>query len=458
MADVYGDMSLSSGSNDGSDWDNAYQAASVALNGTNTVSGDRLFIKGAESISTTVTLVGGAIGNPIIVLGCKSATTATPPATSDLIPGWRTGEARTAANRAHEDADRPILTVTGSGNDIILTDHFYIYAMGFVPADDLIFDGQDTNEGGSLTLEECAFNPDDEIRCSGHDPEVALLNCKYTLTSVTDGLGGSRSVWNFRGLEMAGGVAANNLFLFAGNGEFDGCDLSDADHTLVNVDLLYPRPIKFLNCKLHADTAIVTGTTVTPFEVSVIQSDSTTGKSSGTIIAVEIISDAGTIVQEATRKRDNGANDGSTDWSLAFQPAINFTRDQYRPLRGPPMAMEIVGDGTAQTVTVFIANNGGADYNDDDVWLEVSYPSELGTAQRDNQTTQMDLLGTPSPSAGGLKDDTGSTWGTGADNHQKLEASISPDYTGYIECRVMFAKHFGASPEILYVDPLPVVS
>ena len=452
MPDVYVD-SLAGGTDDGSNWTNAYPLIATALNGSNAVSGDRVFVKNDETVTSTVTLVGGAVGNPIIVLGCKSATSATPPATDDLIPGWRTGETRTAANRAHEDADRPILTITGAGNDIIFQDHFYIYAMGFVPEDDFIFEGQ-ASTGLRVTFEECAINPGGDLRAQGQSPTIEFINCKWTLTAAADRLNGTNSTWVLRGLEMAGSTAADNLFLYASMAEFDSCDLSDAAHTLVGVDLLYNRPITFSNCQLNGSTAIVTGTTNVPFEVTVIQSDSTTSKSSGTIIAVDIISDAGTIVEEPTRFRTSGANDGSTDWSLAFQPAIDLTRDQYKALRGPPMATKIVGDGTAKTVTVFIANDGSADYNDDDVWLEVGYPSEGGTAQRDNETTQMDLMATPSV----ITDDAGSTWGTGADNHQKLEASISPDYTGYIECRVMFAKHFGASPEILYVDPLPVVT
>ena len=118
------------------------------------------------------------------------------------------------------------------------------------------------------------------------------------------------------------------------------------------------------------------------------------------------------------------------------------------------MAFKITGDGTAQTVSVSIANSGAADYNDDDVWLEIEYPSETGVTQWDSQTSQMALRATPAA----VTDDTTSTWGSGGNNPQTLSVSISPDYVGRARCRVMFAKHFGSSPETLYVDPLPVVS
>jgi hypothetical protein len=135
-------------------------------------------------------------------------------------------------------------------------------------------------------------------------------------------------------------------------------------------------------------------------------------------------------------------------------PLAGDTQDQYYGLKGPWMAFKITGDGTAQTVSVPIANSGAADYNDDDVWLEVMYPSEGGTAQYANQTSQMDLLGTPAA----VTDDVTSTWGTGGNNPQTLSVSISPDYVGRAYCRVVFAKNFSSSPETLYVDPLPVVS
>jgi hypothetical protein len=109
----------------------------------------------------------------------------------------------------------------------------------------------------------------------------------------------------------------------------------------------------------------------------------------------------------------------------------------------------IEGDGTAKTLTVHIANSGAGDYQDDEVWLEVFSPSDVGDAMHTFTTNQLDLLGTPS----NVTDDTDSVWGAGASNPQKLEVSISPDYEGPIAARVHFAKNFTASPETLYVDP-----
>jgi hypothetical protein len=200
---------------------------------------------------------------------------------------------------------------------------------------------------------------------------------------------------------------------------------------------------------------LVTGSIVGDFRTEFYGTVNVTGKSSGSIQNIDIITSRGNITEETTAVRTGGANDGGTGaWALAFTPGVNGTRDQYLGLEGPDMTFKVTA-GVSRTVTVYIANSGASDYFDDDVWLEVFYPSGSGTAQFDNETTQMNLLGTPSKT-GKLFDDTESTWGTGGNNAQKLVATISPDYIGRAYCRVVFAKNFASSPETLYVDPLPV--
>ena len=69
--------------------------------------------------------------------------------------------------------------------------------------------------------------------------------------------------------------------------------------------------------------------------------------------------------------------------------------------------MWLEGDGTAKTLTVFVSNsNGVQEWSDDEVWVEVSYPSESGGARHTRRTTQPHLLATPSL----LTDDAASDW------------------------------------------------
>ena len=77
----------------------------------------------------------------------------------------------------------------------------------------------------------------------------------------------------------------------------------------------------------------------------------------------------------------------------------------------------------------------------------------IGVAQLQNETSQMNLLATPSV----IDDDAVSDWSTGAGgkNAQKLSVDVSPDYTGMVRCRVVVAT--GATSAV-YVDTRPVVT
>ncbi len=460
MAEVYVDMNLATGSNNGTDWANAYQSLVTALNGSNAVSGDNVWVQGSETAGTAQTLNGGTtVGHPVKVCGVKSGTTAEPPATSDLIPGWRTGEARTEANLAYNDGALPLFEVSSGGDDLGLEGQFFIYAMQLESGDDIT--GSGAGSQSHVVLEECVLNMDKITPGTSNAFAYHMItkNCHVKQKIVEELITAldNSEFWMIGGkyTNETGANTAGMVKTDMHRTRFIGVDFSDAAHTLMKVVVsLGSIDLVFQNCLLNASTAILSGTrSLTNFAIELFSSANVTGKSSGTIQNIDILSDAGDIVEETTAVRTGGADDGGGLWSLAFTPVINGTRDQYYGLVGPWMAVDVEGDGTSQTVTVNIANSGGADYNDDDVYLEVFYPSEGGTAQYDNQTTQMDLQATPSA----VTDDTGSTWGTGGDNHQKLEASIAPDYEGVVYCRVVFTKNFGSSPETLYVDPLPEV-
>jgi hypothetical protein len=455
MADVYVDMSLGTGLNDGTSWANAYQA----LSSLSSSAGDDIWVKGTESVAAPTSVAfGGTINNPTKVHGCKSATTNEPPVQSDLIPGWRTGEARTEANKAYNDGDAPKLTITGAGNDLTLTEGYHhVYGINFEITADIFI----SNDRHSV-YEECQFDVDENIAPSDSANTslgVVFLNCEFAGAAATVFQGGRITTFTCIGCRTnkAGATTLLSAAALSGSISFIGCDFSDQAHTLISLsvyDTSPPSGVTFQNCQLHASTAIQSGSWIGANRVEIHQCANVTGKSSGTILNTDILSYAGDIVEETTAVRTGGASDGSSSWSLAFTPGVNETRDGVLGIIGPWMAFKVSGDGTAKTVSVPIANSGASDYNNDDVWLEVMYPSEGGTAQYDNQTSQMDLLGTPTA----ITDDTGSTWGTGANNHQTLSVSISPDYVGRAYCRVVLAKNFPSSPDTLYVDPLPVVS
>ena len=445
MADVYGDLDLGTGLNDGTTWDNAFQTIQVFFPGV--TAGDIGYLKGSQATApaaTTTFSVGGTIGNPSIILGVKSATTNEPPVNSDLIPGWRTGESRTEANRAYNDADSPIFDFTDTST-IRMGGSFYMYGVRIATAGDQnwLFGSADTE-----FFEECQFTlgtGKDLTYGSTSFPSAAAghKNCEW----VPEGTNCQLEIFSSTHHEDIGLLISANLIGFlgrnSGTANFYGGDFSavtgsiDANEHNFNI----------MNTELHADLTISAPGNI-QFH-SRMQSDNTSAKSSGSIQQLELLSFSGDLDIETTAVRTGGADDGAAGGhSWAMTPNVDKTRDQYQPMISP-WIIGWNGSSGSQTLTVNISNSGAADYNDDDVWMETLYPSELGTAAHTFNTNQMDLLATPAV----VTDDTDSTWGTGGNNPQKLQITIAPDFEGPIMVRVCFAKHFGSSPETLFVDP-----
>jgi len=154
--------------------------------------------------------------------------------------------------------------------------------------------------------------------------------------------------------------------------------------------------------------------------------------------------------------RSGGADDGGSGaFAMEMLPAVTTTLDGFLCLESPVFRGWIAAG--SQTVTVYVANSGSGDYQNDEAWAEVVYPSEsTSAAVPATKTSRMNVIGTPA----NLTDDTSSDWGTGAGgrNAQKIEIAVAPAYEGPIEVKVCFAKRFSSSPETLYVDPQVYVS
>lgn len=467
MADIFCDQAhTNNGDGDGwADQTGAGGAKNSLLNaGAASAAGDIIYVRnnsGTISAATIVLFPSVDSRNPVIVLGVKAATTNTPPTSSDLIPGTRTGDASPAYDQTGGNA-APILT-TGSTFDLTVGGYAYIYGIKFQGGDDLILNNGDTN----LVFEECLLeitgsDSNDNILVGGISANLTsfqkFINCNFKFginTTQSVIFAGQRSgVLEFIGGKYTAATSAATTFVSFNQGgtmTFTGMDLS-AIATRVVSGTGDGSIFLFKNCLIPS--SVHTGTSSdAQYRIEFHNCSTTTGKSSGSLQNLDIITEAGDIVEETTAVRTGGADDGEAGLhSMAMTPEVNGTRDQYYSLIGPWMAFWVTNSDTA--VDVFIANSGAADYNDDDVWLEVMDVSNGGTAQHTHLTTQMDLLATPSA----ITDDTGSTWGTGGNNHQKLSVTISPDFSGWSYCRVHFAKNFGSSPETLYVDPNPVTS
>lgn len=471
MATVYVDLDLGTGSNDGTSWANAYQSFGTMVAAVS--AGDVVYVQGDETGlgSTTYAFPNADYNNPVIVLGCKSGTSAEPPTQSDLVPGRRTGDPSRAWEQTAGNAAPSVNCDTGSGIDLTINGSFYIYGVKFYTKRAMFLNDTDA----FAVCEECVIGFSQSEYASlgslrvgnsgdnGH--RQVFKNCEIGGPTENNGIIGYNGgmidfigcVWAANTSSPSSEILSGAAYCAGGVYRFVACDFSTIQaHIIAPLNAIGGRDIQFWNCRFHASSALTSGVPDANIPVKFHNCSTATGKGAGqSFLEFEQQDINGSIVVETTIVRASGADDGgSGGYSLAFTGTSGDTIPNYHGLAGPWMAFKVAGDGaTSKTVSVYINNDSGFDLNNDDVWLEVMYPSEAGTANFDFATTQMGLLATPSA----VTDDASSDWG-GSDpgNGQVLQASgLVPDYTGVAYCRIVVAT---GTTDTVYADPKPVVS
>ncbi|RKZ99889.1 MAG: hypothetical protein DRQ42_06795, partial [Gammaproteobacteria bacterium] len=163
----------------------------------------------------------------------------------------------------------------------------------------------------------------------------------------------------------------------------------------------------------------------------------------------------GTIDSEATIVRTGGADDGASGaFSYAMTPKADGTLEgSCAALKSPWLTTWV--EGGSQTLTIYICNDtASTDYLEDEVWVEFYTPDSGDTAQHDLTFDPTDHI---LESATTITDDTGSTWGAGGNNHQKLSVTVTTGFEGFAYARLHLAKR-QATPDTLYLDPVIVVT
>ena len=212
------------------------------------------------------------------------------------------------------------------------------------------------------------------------------------------------------------------------------------------------QPARILNCKMPASYTLLDSRPVTPRGmVEVIGSDNTTSIANDSSIQDYTKEDMyGTVDLEVTNVRTGAADDGAAGvFCYAMTPGVNLTKESVGALTSPLLSRWVPG-GSSITCTIFIANDGGVDYNEDDVWCEWITPDDGDTAQHDVSHTPD--LGRLLDNSIAVTDDAVSSWVTAA-NAQKFVKTFTPGYEGWVQARVHFAKRFAATPDTLYLDP-----
>jgi hypothetical protein len=469
MAYRHVDLTLASGANDGTSWADAYQGVAGLATAGGTA-GDIVFVKNSGTAAGTYTLVGPTTAagyvNPTQYYAVLAATTneGVNVVTADLVPGIATAGAGTTP--AYDHADSPLIQ-TNSPNDITFTGSVYAYGLDIQSGDWIA-----PTSNYAVTLEEC------RVACSGVNNTAYLgaignvdeIQCFTLINSKLDNGGTSSSKITLRGhprVRIQGGVIDSNHTTavmtfeeFSGSCQIIGADLSiGGETTIIDVGNGDGGHVTLHRCKYPASHVLVGGTTPNRFKVESWGSEDSTGLTTGgSEQAMEIRTAEGAVDIETTAVRTGGADDGAAGaFSWALTPNASATVDGVQPLYSPDMRIVVEGDGTSKTVTVYVANDGAGspDNNktNNEVWLELFYPSATGISMHDRETTKMLLLGSPDA----VTIDAVSTWAAPAASPQKLTQAISPDYTGIVLARVAYS-HRNATPDTLYVDPVPEIA
>ena len=239
--------------------------------------------------------------------------------------------------------------------------------------------------------------------------------------------------------------------------EFISCDLSTIPSGGLILSGNVLCKVKVINCKMPS-TAYSLGTAFPNNEgyVEIIQSNSVSSVAIGDSIQDYAYEDAfGSIDADFVAIRTGGADDGASGaFAYAMTPKADATLEgSNATLRSLWMSVWLAGG--ANTLTVYIANDGAVDYLEDEAWVEFYTPDAGDTAQHDQAFDPADERLLDSTTT--ITDDAVSVWGGTAANGQKFSATVTTGFEGFAYARLHVAKR-QATPDTVFLDPVIVVT
>ena len=225
---------------------------------------------------------------------------------------------------------------------------------------------------------------------------------------------------------------------------FDAVDFSALVlKTLITNNMASPASISLNNCRYASSMNVADRST--GFGGPEIYGNCS--DSAATNYRMEKYSCSGNQTTETTIIRSGGASDGTTPVSWKFVTTSNAP--WYAPMEAIPITVWNDITGVDLTVTVYGIVTSATIPNNDEVWIDVSYLSNVSYPLASYvTTTKADILATGSA----LSSDS-STWG-GSTTKFKMTATIHPEQKGYVTIYVKLAK----PNTTYYIDPLVTIT
>ena len=442
MAFFYMDTDAGSDASAGTSW----ATAKLTFEGLLAVmsAGDVAFVQGTtdDTAASARTFTSpGTLSNPCVIINVKDGTTneGTSVATTDMVvrgtdtltPISTTGGNMSFAGAAQvhgcDFSSSAWIQYAAAGNVWEYHQSKYSYSV-------LV-----NINGGKLTLVNC------EIETLGTSAQFATRN---TNSPPYD-------------LEIYGGVftfTANPTVLFHPTLSYSGAlmqgvDLSGLDSATELHGAAQQGLLTYRNCEFPATyTRFVSTPTSNHVRLEMIGCSDDSSVSNTSSIPDYVSEDLyGTVEAEFTKVRTGGATDGAAGaFSYKMTATANGVLESSNANLASPWLSVWVDGGSSITLTVYIANDGAGDLNEDEVWTEFYTPDAGDTAAFDQNFDP--ALARLISSSTAVTDDTTSTWGGSLGNAQKMSATITPGYEGYAYARVHVAKR-QATPDPVYIDP-----
>lgn len=418
------------GSNDGSDWDNAWTAFASA---TGVAAGDEVRIASDHSESPaanqTYTFTNSTGMNPVKIISTNRSTNAYEAGASITISGSYT----LALNNSVLMYG---VTLTSSGGNATFQSHVYsrFYNCVLGSTGNTTYFPYNTS-GFDVACYECTIHKHGSVSYRGY---LRFTKCTF-VSPAANGY-----------LNLSNSTECTEII-------YEDCDLSgeaDLISTMGTANAIGMRII-FRRCKLHSSYVVIRSGGFAVQNGFIIIEHCTSGKITVPTLGItHYQSYLGTVTADSSAYRTGGASDGTTNYSWKMITTANAL-ESLRPLMLEKPLVRQVSGGSSITVTVNVAS--GADLDNDEFWCELHGPDNTA-ADANNPTSKGYFASTrcaPNTTPTTLARSTGSSWegtGTGTDGgtgQQKVTFTFTPQIAGPISIYCFLAKPSAT----VYVDP-----